>query len=163
MFFKKKKKNREIQQTAAEPSFISRDTTLEGNLICDGEIHIDGAVRGTVRAQTCLVEENGEVHGEIFADNIFIRGRVIGPVSGSNVHIHAGAHVEGNVLNETLTIENGAYVYGSIRHGGAPAQTGGIVLNNSALGLPPMKTTSTESDGEKIDDVRPLKASNQLP
>lgn len=163
MFFKKKKKSRDIQQIAAEPSYISRDTTLEGNLICDGEIHIDGAVRGTVRAQTCLIEENGEVHGEIFADNIFIRGRVIGPVNGSNVHIHAGAHVEGNVMNQTLTIENGAYVYGSIRHGGATTQTGGIVLNNSALGLPPVKPASPENKSEDIDNVRPLKAGTKLP
>jgi cytoskeletal protein CcmA (bactofilin family) len=158
MFFKKKKKSREVQQIIAEPSYIARDTTLEGNLICDGEIHIDGAVRGSVRAHTCLVEEHGEVHGEISADNIFIRGRVIGPVNGINVHIHAGAHVEGNVMNETLSIENGAYVYGSIRHGGVQGPSGGITLNNSALSFPdpkPIRPLKSEDDDDK---VWPLKA-----
>jgi cytoskeletal protein CcmA (bactofilin family) len=116
MFFKSKKKSRDAQTTTAEPSYIARDTSLEGNIICDGEIHIDGAVRGTVQAQTCLVDTHGEVHGEINAQIVYIRGRVIGPVVGSHVHIHAGAHVEGNVTNETISIENGAYVYGSIRH-----------------------------------------------
>jgi cytoskeletal protein CcmA (bactofilin family) len=100
MFFKSKKKTRELQQATSEPSYVARDTSLEGNLICDGEIHIDGAVRGSVRAHTCLVDNNGEVHGEITAEIVYVRGRVIGPVTGTHVFIHASAHVEGNVTNE---------------------------------------------------------------
>jgi cytoskeletal protein CcmA (bactofilin family) len=115
MFFSKKKKNQVVRPAPTEPSFISRNTTLEGNLICDGEIHIDGAMRGTVRAQTCLVEPHGEVIGEIVADNIFVRGKVIGPLNGKHIHIFAGAHVEGNVTNETISIENGSFVFGNIR------------------------------------------------
>jgi cytoskeletal protein CcmA (bactofilin family) len=122
MFFKSKKKTRELQQATSEPSYVARDTSLEGNLICDGEIHIDGAVRGSVRAHTCLVDNNGEVHGEITAEIVYVRGRVIGPVTGTHVFIHASAHVEGNVTNETISIENGAYIYGSIRHGAAAHQ-----------------------------------------
>jgi cytoskeletal protein CcmA (bactofilin family) len=115
MFFKKKKKNQVALPPPSEPSFISRDTTLDGNLICEGEIHIDGAVRGSVKAQTCLVEIHGEVMGEIVADNIFVRGKVIGPLNGKHVHIFIGAHVEGNVTNETISIENGSFVFGNIR------------------------------------------------
>jgi cytoskeletal protein CcmA (bactofilin family) len=37
---------------------------------------------------------------------------------GTNVTIQAGAHVEGNITHETISIENGAYVYGSMRQGG---------------------------------------------
>jgi cytoskeletal protein CcmA (bactofilin family) len=157
MFFKKKKKAPDIQQIIAEPYYIARDTTLEGNLICDGEIHIDGAVRGTVRAQTCLVEEHGEVHGEVTADNIFIRGRVIGPVNGVNVHIYAGAHVEGNVMNETLSIENGAYVYGSLRHGGTQKQSAGLTLNNPPQNLPDLKAAGPLKASDDADNVWPLK------
>jgi cytoskeletal protein CcmA (bactofilin family) len=115
MFFNKKSKNQPVRPAPAEPCFISRDTTLEGNLICDGEIHIDGAVRGNIRAQTCLIEVHGEVIGEIVAENIFVRGKIIGPINGRHVHVFAGAHVEGNVTNETISIENGSFVLGNIR------------------------------------------------
>ena len=60
------------------------------------------------------------MHGRVSGDVIHVRGRVLGPIQGSNVFIHAGAHVEGDVFNDTISIENGAYVYGSIRHNAAP-------------------------------------------
>ncbi len=118
MFFKKSKTPELKNNSNEEPSYIARDTSIEGNVICDGEIHIDGAVRGSVRAHTCLVDAHGEIHGELVAQNVFIRGRVIGPVTGTNVSIQAGAHVEGNITHETISIENGAYIYGSMRQGG---------------------------------------------
>jgi cytoskeletal protein CcmA (bactofilin family) len=155
MFFKPKKKSREVQQVNAEPSYIARDTSLEGNIICDGEIHIDGAVRGSVRAQTCLVDAHGEVHGEVSAEIVFVRGRVIGPVSGTHVQIYSGAHVEGNVTNETISIENGAYVFGSIRHGGAaqqPALVPQSLVKDTVLNLMPGLSVD-----DKSNNVRPIK------
>jgi cytoskeletal protein CcmA (bactofilin family) len=100
----------------AEPSYIARDTTVHGDLMSEGEIHIDGAVHGSVRAHTCLIDKRGEVRGEVSADIIYVRGRVMGPINGVHVQIEAGAHVEGDVTNETISIENGAFVLGSIRH-----------------------------------------------
>lgn len=160
MFFRKKKKVRDVQQVIPEPSYISQDTTLEGNLICDGEIHIDGAIRGSVKAQTCLVEKNGEIHGEVSAENIFVRGRVIGPVNGTHVHIYAGAHVEGNVTNETLTIDNGAYLYGSIRHTGLQIKSGVNLIMGPA---PLLNSDDLAPHKDAMDNVRPLKTTKQRP
>jgi cytoskeletal protein CcmA (bactofilin family) len=101
---------------SAEPSYIARDTTVNGDVMTEGEIHIDGAIHGSVRANTCLIDKRGEVRGEVTADVIYVRGRVIGPIYGVHVQIEAGAHVEGDVTNETISIENGAFVLGSIRH-----------------------------------------------
>lgn len=100
----------------AEPSYIARDTTVHGDLLSEGEIHIDGAVHGSVRAHTCLIDRRGEVRGQVSADVIYVRGRVVGPINGVHVQIESGAHVEGDVTNETISIENGAFVLGSIRH-----------------------------------------------
>lgn len=116
MLFKRSKPAPRQAPVAAEPSYIARDTTVEGNVMTDGEIHIDGSVHGMVRAHTCLVDARGEVRGEISAEIVYVRGRVIGPIHGIHVQIQAGAHVEGDITNETISIENGAYVLGSIRH-----------------------------------------------
>lgn len=129
MFFTRKKKQQSAlhpgpKSTSAEPSFLGRNCTIEGHVICDGELHIDGTVRGTVQAGMCVVDQAGIVHGSVTGDVLHVRGRVLGPLQGSNVYIHAGAHVEGDVFNDTISIENGAYVYGSIRHNTAPSANG---------------------------------------
>jgi cytoskeletal protein CcmA (bactofilin family) len=98
----------------AGPSIIAQDVVIEGNVTATGELHIDGTVYGTVRANSCVVDMNGFVQGEIIATEIFIRGRVIGPISGNNVNLYAGAQVEGDILNQSISIENGANVYGMI-------------------------------------------------
>ncbi len=127
MFFKSKKKQtaktaRDPQVTAAsEPSFIGRNCVFEGHISCDGELHIDGTVRGTVQAGVCVVDVAGVIQGTVSGQIVHVRGRVLGPIQGSTVVIHAGAHVEGDVFNDTISIENGAYVYGSIRHNTTPA------------------------------------------
>jgi cytoskeletal protein CcmA (bactofilin family) len=93
---------------------------IDGSLVTNGELHIDGTVNGAIRAQSCVVDVNGVVEGEIAANEVFVRGRVIGPIKGNHVHLYAGAHVEGDVINETISIENGAYIYGSIRRAEDP-------------------------------------------
>ncbi len=155
MFFKKPKTEAEVNSNGLDPSYIARDTSFEGNIICDGEIHIDGMVRGIVRAHTCLVDAHGEIHGELTAQHIFIRGRVIGPVTGTHVTIQAGAHVEGNVTNETISIENGAYVYGSMRQGelNQPPVAAEPVAREP---FAPMTVSPTVED--VVDNVRPMKA-----
>ena len=116
MFKRTKPNSQRAHQPREEPSYIARNTEFDGNLVTAGEIHIDGLVMGTVQAQTCLVDTNGEVQGGILAEVVFIRGRVVGPVSATQVNIAAGAHVEGNVAHESISIENGAYVLGNISH-----------------------------------------------
>ena len=93
------------------PSIVAQDVTIEGNITASGELHIDGTVYGSVRAKSCVIDMNGFVQGELIAEEIFIRGRVIGPIRGVHVNLYAGAQVEGDILNETISIENGANIY----------------------------------------------------
>jgi cytoskeletal protein CcmA (bactofilin family) len=103
---------------------VAQDVTIEGNITTTGELHIDGTVYGAVRARSCVIDLNGFVHGEITADEIYIRGRVIGPIRGAHVNLYAGAQVEGDILNETISIENGANIYGMISRAEAPLSNG---------------------------------------
>jgi cytoskeletal protein CcmA (bactofilin family) len=119
MIFRRSKSNGNAQ--VAGPSVIAQDVVIEGNVSTAGELHIDGTVNGLVRAQACIVDANGIVEGEIVADEVFVRGRVVGPIRGNHVHLYSGAHVEGDVINDSISIENGAYIYGSIRRASEPA------------------------------------------
>jgi cytoskeletal protein CcmA (bactofilin family) len=122
MIFKRSKQS-SLENTIvqnARPTLIAQDVTVEGNVTTNGELHIDGTIYGIVRARSCVIDMNGFVHGEIIAEDIFIRGRVVGPIRGTHVNLYAGAQVEGDILNETISIENGANVYGMISRADVP-------------------------------------------
>jgi cytoskeletal protein CcmA (bactofilin family) len=152
MFFKRKKSKMQFaespRQQSSEATFISRDMTVEGNLMCEGELHIDGSINGSVKAHVCLVDSNAQVTGSITADTLYIYGQVNGPVDAANVHIYASANVRGDVTNESISIENGAVIHGSIRNG------------RSSVAFAPQISTSTlfnQLDQQSSDDYRPVK------
>jgi len=107
-------------KASAGPSVLSADMVLEGNLATNGELQIDGAVHGAVQAAVCIIEANGSVQGSVAAEDVFIRGRVIGPICGVHVTVVAGGHVEGDILNQSIAIENGAYIDGKIKRSEDP-------------------------------------------
>ena len=133
MLFKRKKNDAKAEQTwikqesasAQEPTYIGRDARIQGNFYSEGEIHIDGTVEGAVQAHTCLIDVNGEVRGSVSAQYVVVRGRVVGPITATQVTIQKGAHVEGDVLHEGLSIEHGAFVMGSMTQNTLPEPMGG--------------------------------------
>jgi cytoskeletal protein CcmA (bactofilin family) len=144
--------NGEDRQGAAGPSLITQDVVIEGSLVTSGELHIDGTVRGNIRARSCVVDVQGVVEGEVVAEELFVRGRVIGPIRGVHVHLYAGSHVEGDVINESIGIENGAYIYGSVRRSEDPLSEPSMVMSYA------QSQASTIDFGASDDDVyRPIK------
>ncbi len=107
-------------QASSGPSVLTAESVLEGNLATSGELHIDGTVHGSVQAAVVIIGTNGAVHGNVVGEEVFIRGRVIGPICGVNVVLVSGSHVEGDIINQTIAIESGAYVDGKIRRSEDP-------------------------------------------
>ncbi|NJM30763.1 MAG: polymer-forming cytoskeletal protein [Rhizobiales bacterium] len=88
-----------------------------------------------------------------------MRGRVIGPIKGNHVHLYAGSHVEGDVINETISIENGAYIYGSIRRADdpmAPPEVSRYAPREPLFSSPRIDFTQDNSFAES-DALRPIK------
>jgi cytoskeletal protein CcmA (bactofilin family) len=141
MFFGKKKKTQNTGSTAingrapaVDPSFIGRNTYFEGHINCDGELHIDGSVRGQVRAALCVIDRNGTVFGNLYGEVIHVRGRVTGPIQGGAVYVYSGAHIEGDVFNDSISIEPGSFVDGAIRRNQArPGQQPAANLDTIAI------------------------------
>ena len=78
----------------------------------DGEIQVDGAVEGDVRAKTLLIGETAHVKGEIIADSVIIHGTVNGQIKSRSVQLARTAHVVGDILHDDLAIETGAFLEG---------------------------------------------------
>ena len=103
------------QRHRSGPSLLSMDLVIDGSVSTAGELQVDGTINGSVRARAVVVDANGVVYGDITAEEVIVRGRVIGPIRALHIHIFSGAHIEGDVINQTLSIENGAHVDGKIR------------------------------------------------
>ncbi len=109
-------------QTAAAPaaraapqkgaSLLSSDLTFEGNISGQGDLHIDGAVRGDIRVGKLTVGETGNVEGSVTGDYVEVRGRVVGAVNGKQVKLMGTAYVDGDITHEQLSIDVGAYFQG---------------------------------------------------
>ncbi len=160
MFFRKKTEaDYDVPQLAAAPTVIGRDTTVEGAVDSDGEVQVEGRVRGSVRASVCIVGVDGLVEGDIIADEVRVSGRVAGPIRGRHVHLLRGAQVDGDVVNQTLAMDGGAELNGAVWRSddplGANKQPSKPALTSTAPGSLFAAPLWPKRDN---DDIRPLQA-----
>lgn len=93
-------------------SLISEDIAIEGGIVGDGELHVDGVIRGDVRVGRLSVGETGHIEGSVQAEAVECRGRIIGSVTAKQVRLYGTAHVDGDVTHEQLAMETGAFFQG---------------------------------------------------
>lgn len=93
-------------------SLIASDMTLEGSISADGELQIDGTIRGDVRVGRLNIGESGMVEGAIYADSVELRGKVVGSITAKTVRLYGTCHVDGDITHEQLAMETGAFFQG---------------------------------------------------
>jgi cytoskeletal protein CcmA (bactofilin family) len=105
------------------PSVIGEDLTIVGNVTSKGEIQLEGHVQGDIHCGSILLGEKSQVTGGVIADDVVVRGRVMGSIRGVRVTLQAPAHVEGDVFHQSLAIEQGAFFEGKSRRSDNPLAT----------------------------------------
>ena len=93
-------------------SLIAENVSVEGDLVSDGDVQLDGAVRGDLRVAHLTIGETGQVEGAITAEAVEIRGRVIGTVTAKAVRLYATARLDGDITHVQLAIDAGAQFVG---------------------------------------------------
>ena len=69
------------------------------------------------RVGRLIVGETGAVEGNVSADYVEVRGRVVGGISGKQVKLIATAYVDGDITAEQMSIDIGAYFQGRVLQG----------------------------------------------
>jgi cytoskeletal protein CcmA (bactofilin family) len=95
---------------AIPASCIGNGLTVTGNLETDGELHVHGKVRGSLRADRLVLAEDGDVEGDIVARDARICGRVNGRVFALNVMLDSTADIRGRIFHHTVEVARGARV-----------------------------------------------------
>ncbi len=108
------------RSTERTVSIIGPDLIVSGNLISKGEVQIDGEVQGDTYATHIIIGEKARVTGAAIAEEIIVRGHVMGTVRGKRVMLQTTSHVEGDVHHQSLAIEQGAFFEGKSRRSEDP-------------------------------------------
>ena len=101
-----------VRRNPAAVSVIGKDITIEGGVTGEGEVHIDGLIRGDVRVGRLSIGESGHVEGTVSAELVEVRGKVVGAVTAKQIRLFATARVDGDITHEQLAMETGASFQG---------------------------------------------------
>jgi cytoskeletal protein CcmA (bactofilin family) len=101
-------------------STIGEGLVIDGNITSNSPLHIDGRVHGDVQCASLVLGENSEIAGNVVAEDVVIRGRLIGAVRGVRVILQSNCHVEGDLVHSSLAMEQGAHFEGKSRRSEDP-------------------------------------------
>ena len=120
------------KRTDAGPSILSDDLTIEGSVVSEGEIHINGTVKGDVTARKLTVGEDGAITGAVEVDDAVIGGKLAGRLTATSVVLVGTARVTADLTHVSLAIAPEAVFEGFSRRVG----TTGVAAKNGEV-LPP--------------------------
>ena len=101
-------------------SVIGADLAIIGNLVSKGEVHIEGEVQGDLYGSLVQIGERARITGGIIADEVVVRGHVMGSIRSKKVMLQTSSHVEGDIYHQSLAIEQGAFFEGKSRRSEDP-------------------------------------------
>jgi hypothetical protein len=81
------------RRVPAKPtSVLAADLVFEGSIAGEGELMIEGVVKGDVQVGRLIVGDRAEVHGTVRSGYVEVRGRVRGDIEGKSVRLLESAH-----------------------------------------------------------------------
>lgn len=101
-------------------NIISAGTSIEGNIISNGDIRIDGILKGNLSTKSKFVLGNsGNINGEINCKNSEIAGEINGKITVDELLIlRSTSKIYGDIITSKLSIEPGAIFTGTCNMGG---------------------------------------------
>jgi len=133
------------------PSASKMVPSIIGNVNSKGEIQVDGEIQGDIHCGSLLLGDKSQVMGSVIAEDIVVRGRVVGSIRGLRVTLQAQSHVEGDIFHQSLAIEQGAYFEGKSRRSDDPLAE--IKTASSTAGSPRSDARPASFDSRPTEHV----------
>jgi cytoskeletal protein CcmA (bactofilin family) len=117
--FNSKSKSSFNETPASSTSIIGAGTTITGNVQSNGDIRIDGIIKGNLAAKAkILIGADGVVEGDIDGNQADVLGKVIGKIKVADLlYLHGQAVVDGDIYAGKLQIEPTASFNGQCHMG----------------------------------------------
>ncbi|MES2380375.1 MAG: polymer-forming cytoskeletal protein [Bacteroidota bacterium] len=109
-----------------EINIINAGTSIVGNINSEGDLRIDGSVKGSIVVKSKLViGPSSKIEGNIKAANCDISGLVSGNMEiGELLSVKATAKIVGDITSQKLIIESGAEFNGRSQMGISKSSNG---------------------------------------
>ena len=109
----------------ARQNVIGKGTVIEGNVQAEGDLVVEGIVKGDVTTKTKLVVGTlAIIEGNIVAQHAEIAGRVQGTVKALGLLvINSSGTILGDVITKDLNVESGSSFLGRLQVGGNISST----------------------------------------
>ncbi len=137
---------------ASAPSIISSDMTVIGTVTATGDIQVDGKIEGDIYSTSLTVGEKAVINGEVRADEIIIRGHVIGGIRARKISLASTCHVEGDLCHNALQVETGAFFQGNIKHSDDPLSDNPPADPRTIPGAAQRRPLSQVNSGARAND-----------
>jgi len=100
-------------------SIIGPEMQVDGDLVTDGTVRVEGKIEGNVEAgKAVVVGKSGEVHGDVRTQDAVVSGQVRGALTAaSRLEVQSTARIDGEVHARRLQLEEGAMLNGTVRMG----------------------------------------------
>ncbi len=117
--FNSKSKSSFDDSAASATSIIGAGTTITGNVQSNGDIRIDGTIKGNLVAKAkILIGADGVIEGDIDGKQADILGKVTGKIKVADLlYLHGKAIVDGDIYAGKLQIEPTASFNGQCHMG----------------------------------------------
>jgi len=95
-------------------NLIGIGTTIEGNVTSNGDIRVDGSLKGTLNTKgKVIIGDSGKINGEVHCKNFELEGSVDGKVFVSELlSLRSRSKLTGEITTNKLAIEPGALFTG---------------------------------------------------
>ena len=106
-FFKDRNNNNTL-------TIIGEGIDFSGEVNTEGNIHVDGIMRGTIKAQEVVVGPKGDFDGEITADILIVNGNIKGKFNIKNLQVRKNGILQGKMKYEVIIVEAGGKILGEL-------------------------------------------------
>ena len=108
-----------FDESSTSSSIIGKGTSVEGNIDTNGNISVEGEVKGNVVSKSKVaLGPSSYVEGKVLANNAIIAGEIQGSVEISELlTLKPTAVIHGDIMTNKLIVEAGATFNGSCRMG----------------------------------------------
>ena len=91
---------------------VGDEVTIVGDIVSNGNVQVEGNVRGHVFCTNINICDGGQVAGGIVAENVTVHGRVSGPINALRVTLASGSHAESDICHRSLKLDQDSYFEG---------------------------------------------------
>lgn len=143
----RKERTRHMKKTDKDIQMLGPQSVLEGNLVFEGTLFLNGHVKGSIESRTgaVVVGEDAVIHADVFVRTATINGEVKGTVRATEyIELHPPARLYGGLNAPVVHIKAGAIFEGKCTikpKEDAASQTHQVLSTNAEKTANPMKSS----------------------